>query len=576
MYIKRIYDIENYRNLSGLDFELDWEITYIVAENNTGKTNFLDLMNIIFNKHSFKDEDFFDNEKEISLRLILELTDSEIGYFDDLFSLDNEKEICIRIYQETPEDRIEYIHDITGSIIPLRKFKTINFLYYESGRNPNKELSFNSSIGAGKVLKFLTQKYMKDNEVDEYGFINKQNIESLITATEESLNKIEYFNNFDLKLYLDTDKNELVNKILSLGDLENRTLTELGDGVKYSLLINLSILEYIIELKYGKYKRYYDEIIVDADDKKLIPLFIALDEPEIHLHPYMQRALIKYILKLIRNEDEDFLELIKDLFDIDGIYGQVIVSTHSPNIIFNKYDQIIRMYKDGDSVNVKSGKSFKLEGEYEKHILRIFAYIKEAMFSKGIIFVEGASESGAMLEFCERLNIDLDKEGIGIISLDGADSIVKCMEILSKYDIKSIAMIDRDKYENYKDFDNIFYTKLNDFEEDIYDSFEFKDYMLFIKDFNPQASSCFIGGLRSVNVEFNSKNFINELDYIEITKEQSNELKNKYKQTALQYLRKNKNAVTGRELAKYVTQIPLSYIEPIGKIREMVKNNGNN
>lgn len=576
MYIKRIYEIENYRNLSGLDFELDREITYIVAENNTGKTNFLDLMNIIFNKYSFKENDFFNYEKEISLKLILELTDNEIGYFDDLFSLDDKNEICIKIYQETPDDRIQYIHDITGAMIPLRKFKTINFLYYESGRNPNKELSFNSSVGVGKVLKFLTQKYMKDNEVNEYGFINKQNIESLITVTEESLNKIEYFNNFDLKLYLDTEKNELVNKILSLGDLENRTLTELGDGVKYSLLINLSILEYIIELKHGKYKRYYDEIIVDIDDRKLVPLFITLDEPEIHLHPYTQRALIKYILKLIRNKDEDFLGLIKDLFDIDGIYGQVIVSTHSPNIILNKYDQIIRMYKYGQSVNVKSGKSFKLEGEYEKHILRIFAYIKEAMFSKGIIFVEGASESGAMLEFCERLNIDIDKEGIGIISLDGADSIVKCMEILSKYDIKSIAIIDRDKYDNYKDFNNIFYTKLNDFEEDIYDNFEFKDYMLFIKDFNPQSLSCFIGGLRSVNVDFDPKKFITDLDDIVITKGQSDELKDKYKQVVLQYLSGNKNAVTGRELAKYVTQIPLSYIEPIEKIREMVKSNGIN
>lgn len=576
MYIRRIYDIENYRNLSELDFELDKEITYIVAENNIGKTNFLDLMDIIFNKFSFKQEDFFDYDKQISLKLILELTDNEIGYFDDLFSLESKNEICIRILQETPEDRIEYIHDTTGAIIPLRKFKTINFLYYESGRNPNKELSFNTNVGVGKVLKFLIHKYMNDNEVDQYGFINKTNIDFLIEETEKSLNKIEYFNNFDLKLYLDTDKNEIVNKILNLGDLENRTLMELGDGVKYSLLINLSILEYIIELKYGKYKRYYDEIIIDIDDKKLIPLFIALDEPEIHLHPYMQRALIKYILKLIRNQDEKFLELLKDLFDIDGIYGQVIVSTHSPNIIFNKYDQIIRMYKYDDTVNVKSGKSFKLEEEYEKHVLRIFSDIKEAMFSKGIIFVEGSSEAGAILEFCERLNIDIDKESIGVISLDGADGILKCMEILSKYDIKSIAILDRDKYDKYKDSENIFFTKLMDFEEDIYDSFEFKDYMIFIKNFNPKVLSCFIGGLKKINVDFNPQNFENDLDDIVITKQQSNQLKEMYKETVLQYLSSNKNAVTGRELAKYVTEIPLSYRDAIEKIKGMVKDNGIN
>ncbi len=100
--------------------------------------------------------------------------------------------------------------------------------------------------------------------------------------------------------------------------------------------------------------------------------------------------------------------------------------------------------------------------------------------------------------------------------------------------------------------------------------------MIFIKNFNPKVLSCFIGGLKKINVDFNPQNFENDLDDIVITKQQSNQLKEMYKKTVLQYLSSNKNAVTGRELAKYVTEIPLSYRDAIEKIKGMVKDNGIN
>ena len=34
------------------------------------------------------------------------------------------------------------------------------------------------------------------------------------------------------------------------------------------------------------------------------------DEPEIHLHPYLQGSLVKYINKILNNEENDFTELV--------------------------------------------------------------------------------------------------------------------------------------------------------------------------------------------------------------------------------------------------------------------------
>jgi len=57
--------------------------------------------------------------------------------------------------------------------------------------------------------------------------------------------------------------------------------------------------------------------------------------------------------------------------------------------------------------------------------MRSFIYVKEAMFSKKVILVEGDTEYGALPEFIRKLGFDSDYQGIGIIKLDGADSIIR-------------------------------------------------------------------------------------------------------------------------------------------------------
>ena len=42
----------------------------------------------------------------------------------------------------------------------------------------------------------------------------------------------------------------------------------------------------------------------------------------------MQRSLIKYLNKVINNEDSDLKLLIKELFGIDKLDGQIIIATH--------------------------------------------------------------------------------------------------------------------------------------------------------------------------------------------------------------------------------------------------------
>ena len=57
MRIKDI-SVENYRNLNSATITFDESCNFIVGENNLGKSNILNLLNIIFTRRGFVYDDF--------------------------------------------------------------------------------------------------------------------------------------------------------------------------------------------------------------------------------------------------------------------------------------------------------------------------------------------------------------------------------------------------------------------------------------------------------------------------------------------------------------------------------------
>ncbi|MBI6013376.1 TOPRIM nucleotidyl transferase/hydrolase domain-containing protein, partial [Clostridium perfringens] len=71
------------------------------------------------------------------------------------------------------------------------------------------------------------------------------------------------------------------------------------------------------------------------------------------------------------------------------------------------------------------------------------------MFSRFIVFVEGDTEFGSIPVLANRMQLDLDEKSIGIVKLDGADSVKKCLSLYKNFNIKSVAIIDGDKRDKY-------------------------------------------------------------------------------------------------------------------------------
>ncbi len=224
-----------------------------------------------------------------------------------------------------------------------------------------------------------------------------------------------------------------------------------------------------MDLYNSKSLRFDDQIFTNPEGKKLLPIVVTVDEPEVHLNPFTQWTLVKYYEKMLNNKDEDFLVLIKNLFGIDGLCGQLIIVTHSPDLLLGGYHNIIRMYRYSENINVVSGKSIRLSKQEEKQLLMNFPELKAAFFSKVVLFVEGETEYGCMPSFSEKIDVDFDDYGICLINAEGEKNIRGMRGLLKQFGIDSVAIYDNDVHKESDDA-NIFYTNELCFESEIVSS----------------------------------------------------------------------------------------------------------
>lgn len=573
MYISEIVEINNYRNLTGKTIKFNEKLNFLLGENNIGKTNVLELINIFLSVGKFAETDFTNVMQPITIKMKIKYSDDEIGFFEDNFDIDDSRAITVVAIQNSVDERINYYHDTPNQTkIGVATIRKMNILYYYAQRLPSKEMDFRKTNGSGKVLNYLIQHSMAQSGLQEKDILKKTKLKSIVKDINRQIENLNTITGDKVSAYIDNSVDKIVCRLLGLGDENGRELNSLGEGIQYAFNILLQIIEIIYSVKMTRKQEEFEERLVNSQNKKFFPLFLVLDEPEIHQHPYRQRSLIKKIEALINNENIAFLNLLKELFDIDGLIGQIFIATHSPNILLNDYRQFIRIYKNANNSNqleIVSGMDVNIDNKLYKHMLNNFIYLKEAMFSKYIVFVEGDTENGAIPVFAKRMGLDMDAKGIGVIKLDGADSVKRCRELYREFGIESIAIIDKDKKANYASEPGVYFTKANDYEEDVYDNFTLNDYLRCCKELS--EVNHFIPILKKEGLTFNPVDFIADPTIVEIDKAVQDKIMANRKEKELENLKQSKNAAKGAILAEYVTTIPPAFEKIIKKLAKEVK-----
>ena len=536
MYISEILEIENYRNLSGRMIKFDKAINFLIGENNIGKTNILELIHILLYTGKFAESDFYDVLEPILVKIKIEYDADEVGFFEDNFDVDNSNAITLIAKQDSVDERISYYHDTPiQTKINSAVIRKMNILYYYAQRMPSKEVDFRKTSGSGKVLNYLIQHSLESSGIEEKDILKKTKLKGIVSDINKQIESLNSITGDKVSAYLDTEADKIVCRMLGLGDENGRELNELGEGIQYAFNILLQIIEIIYNVKTTRKAEDFTERLIEKNGKKLFPLFLILDEPEIHQHPYRQRSLIKKIDALMKNENQIFVNLLNKLFDIDGLDGQIFIATHSPNILLNNYKQFIRIYHStGQEIEIISGSNLTLDDTLYKHLLRSFLYLKEAMFSRCIVFVEGDTENGAMPVFAKRMDFDFE-----------------------------------DKKDKYNHMADVFFTKGNDFEEDVYDNFTLMDYMKYNNYIG--KISAFIRILRPYGVVLNIPSYIEDPDRFTIDDNLQQQIIHDIKDNELVELRKTKNASKASLLAECVTTVPGSFQKVIKKLKKEVK-----
>ena len=443
MYIKWMH-IENYRNLADVTLSFHNDINYFVGENAVGKSNFLDLLEIIMECHGFIESDFTDVNKPI--RIDFEISLGELNY-KSMYTADEGPTYRLRL-EQVVQEVYPRLYRVTDAGIEPMALSMIRHALYVCHRDTSEQELFSIPSSIYVELGQLLQAYVSRLEMPTDDF--QREIVSLRK---------------DLDPYCMLNIQHLV-EVLSTSSAMERKYS--ADNVRLIMAVALKILAQIYMKVSSATTNLESLLVYDAKGRKFLPIFISVDEPELHLSPYLQRAVLNYYRQIATNENEEFLALLRDIFKIDGLLGQLFVVTHSTDALVDDYRHIIRLYRDENNmVCAACGVTFNFPKEVEKHLIMHFPEAKEALYARCIIIVEGETEYGSFRGFGKKLGVDFDYFGICLINARGESSISKLQKLFNRFSIPTVALYDRDVEGKYaKAHSNIFYTEEICFEMD--------------------------------------------------------------------------------------------------------------
>lgn len=181
--------------------------------------------------------------------------------------------------------------------------------------------------------------------------------------------------------------------------------TNLGEGLQNALVIS---------------------ILQAYEERRKQGAIILLEEPEMFLHPQMQRSLYKTLREI-------------------GLKNQVIYTTHSAHFVtVPDYHEVLLVRKTENGTWTRQSDLPTNAKRREKLIKELDPERNELFFANRLLLVEGDTEKLALPEYAKRLGLDLDREGATIVEVGGKRNLPEFAAIASSFQIPVGILYDED------------------------------------------------------------------------------------------------------------------------------------
>ena len=181
-----------------------------------------------------------------------------------------------------------------------------------------------------------------------------------------------------------------------------------ADNMKFISLAALCIITQVYLMSISRAVPLEHNVIVDEAGKRYLPLVISIDEPEMHSIPICSGrfCIITSSSSTMKTRSSArFSRICSGLRSA----GPLFIVTHSTDSLIDDYRHIIRLYRNKQGlVKAACGAGFHFSEEIEKHLIMHFPEVKEALYSRSVLIVEGETEYGCFQHFGKTLDLPFD------------------------------------------------------------------------------------------------------------------------------------------------------------------------
>ncbi|MDD3735349.1 MAG: AAA family ATPase [Candidatus Pacebacteria bacterium] len=494
--------IKNYKSIKELRFKPNTGLNAFIGENNVGKSNILDAINLLLGPayptfNSIKRSDHYLGNENNKICIKLEF---DTGEYLEL--------------SESWEDnygRVKSGLNLNGGYCNNEKREQFCCAYIGNERTIVDYLPSDKWSLLGRLLQDINKKFLEEKIQDGDKVIKKSE------KLKEELDRIRDDLLFSVK---DTEGRKIMSDFINI--IKKESAEQLNRGVddfevsldmydpwNFYKTLQIIVNEKDIDLKFQASQlgmgaqasitvailKAYSEIKLGGEN----PIFI--DEPELFLHPQAQRNFYKILRRLAKDKNI-----------------QIFYTTHSPYFLSLEYfDEIFLVRKTKErstyirnadaeeflndwairySKNISNG----VEKNEELEKLRLHykeAYEQtsdsmastEAFFAKKIILVEGESEALLLPYFFNEIDFDWIKERIAIVKCGSKNELDRFYRLYAELGIPCFVVFDGDKDKNddkrHKEINNALFKILKENAISDFPDNKVKDnYLGFQNDFN--------------------------------------------------------------------------------------------